>query len=123
MAGHYWIKQCIELLLSISNHQVPLSTPNNFATLPLPTSFVTSVSDHYGQDKFSPGGGGMYAASGGGPGSMDSFASMTADILMDFDFISAPASMPERSASTDVEMTDMSGTSEGEFGYEIVFFE
>ena len=55
----------------------------------------------------------MYSASGGGPGSMDSFSSMTADILMDFDFISA---------STDFEMTDMSGTSEGEFGYMKLFF-
>ena len=77
IGNHFWIKQCIELILSISNYQAPLSTPNNFATIPLPTSFV-SISDNLCNqlDKYS-----------NGTGSDEAFI-LPSDVLMDLDIIS-----------------------------------
>lgn len=53
IGSHYWISQCIELLLSVSDQDASLKSPNVFAKLPLPTSFVATVADHHFNDKYS----------------------------------------------------------------------
>lgn len=52
IGNHYWIGQCIELLLSVSDCDASLKSPNVFAKLPLPTSFVATVTGQFG-DKYS----------------------------------------------------------------------
>lgn len=96
MGLNFWIKQCIEIILAISQSSAPLATPDEHATLPLPITFI-SFTEQHDKSAFS-----AFSVSN----NVDSSITNT-DMFSDLDFM-FPFSAPARPTTTDVEMTDVS---------------
>lgn len=80
MGTHFWIKQCIEIILAVAVPTTPLSTPNQFAVLQLPMSLVP-INDY---DKFGGAVGGFRSSGGDMFGGATS-SSNNNTMMMDFE--------------------------------------